>query len=551
MVYKGPRYRDFFDAVHKDETLIASYKSGPKRQKKEHSPTEEIIDPGLDLCATDDMSDDSLDLSLSPMSEDVDFHLPLVVQPSRNVAVESLGYFFKNYVNTPRDPSTNIFIEHILPMYLSTPRGSALSDAIHAVAINVTSMWMTRCVDSYLARDAYGKAVTRLKTLLEDPISCKTDETLATVFMLDFYDSLSQRFVHFIDSGTHQQGAVALLKHRGQDNFKTPLSQRLFNAMRSRHINYSLQAGKDVQLDESLLADETAVLPSAKLDLLNVKLAKLHMLARNGPPSANLDAVEFYKLVMQKALVIGKKLQAWEDSLPKSWQPVSVPASELHPSIREAGLYEDMCDVYSSLAVSHVNNSARSSHVGALRLVAMCSRKLQDLGIAIDPEIEPYVNGRIQAIVDRFCASIPFHLGNRTSVTFPHEHSEYPQIPADLRRLANYVDPFGNEVEMTMEDHGRAAAAIGGWFIMTPLAGFLRTPELQPPPLRSGPLMRKLRPGQLEWIRGQMLRIQKIYLFPADGSQQYHDWTWVLKQFVDYQGKPLYPPRPLIHPWPL
>jgi hypothetical protein len=415
-------------------------------------------------------------------------------------------------------------------MYLNTSPHSALYEAIHGVAINITSMWMARHVDSYLAREAYGKAVTRLKTLLEDPVQCKTDETLATVFMLDFYDSLSQRFVKFVDTGTHQQGAVALLKHRGKDNFKTPLSQRLFNAMRSRHINYSLQAGKDVQLDPSLLADETAVLPSAKLDLLNVELANLHILARTGPEALNLSMTEFYKLVLDKALFLEKKLQAWTESLPRSWQPVSVPAADLHPSIREAGLYENMCDVYSSLTVSHVNNAARSSHVGALRLIALCINGLRDLGVAADPHVEFHVIDRIQSIVDKFCASIPFHLGNRTGVTFPHERREYPHIPAELRRLANYVDPFGNEVEMTMDDHARAAAAIGGWFIMTPLAGFLKAPALRSSNARPGPLMRKLRPGQLDWIRGQMDRIQKIYLFPTDGSQQYHDWTWVLRQ---------------------
>ncbi|EXJ64353.1 hypothetical protein A1O7_00689 [Cladophialophora yegresii CBS 114405] len=529
-----PGYRDFFDAVHKDETSFISRKSGPKRQKRTHAPAEDDIHASLDLCLSEECprysTDESIDSSIFPIPNHASSCLALFTQPSRNVVCESLGYFFTNYVNTPRDPSTNIFIEHILPMYLNTPPDSALYEAIQGVAINVTSMWMARHVDSYLAREAYGKAVTCLKALLEDPVQCKTDETLATVFMLDFYDSLNQRFVKFVDTGTHQQGAVALLKHRGKDNFKTPLAQRLFNAMRSRHINYSLQAGKDIELDPSLLADETAVLPSAKLDLLNVELANLHKLAQSGPDALHLSMTEFYKLVLSKALFLEKKLQAWFDSLPVSWRPVSVSAADLHPTIREAGLYENMCDVYSSLAVSHVNNAARSSHVGALRLIALCLQGLQDLGVAVDPVIDFHVNDRIQLVVDKFCASIPYHLGNRTGVTFPHEQSEYPWVPCDLRRLANYVDPFGNEVHMTMEDHARAAAAIGGWFIMTPLAGFLKAPALRSPNAKPGPLMRKLRPGQLDWIRDQMARIQKIYLFPADGSQQYPDWTWVLKR---------------------
>ena len=528
--------------MHKDETAtFSSGKGDSKRQKAAESSPDEASESNGSVSITSVFESqypiiESFDQPPCSMEDSdptfnfTDEDLAILIHPSRDVVAESLGYFFTNYVNTPRDPSTNIFIEHILPMYLNTPIDSALSDAIHAVAMNITSMWMKRWVDSYHAREAYGKAVTHLKTLLEDPVQCKTDETLATVFMLDFYDSLNQRFVQFVDTGTHQQGAVVLLKHRGEDNFKTPLSQRLFNAMRSRHINYALQAGRKVVLDPSLLTDETAVLPSAKLDLLNVDLADLHVLARGGPEAANLSLHGFYEAVMERSLVLEKKLQAWRETLPKSWQPVPIPASQLHPSIREAGLYLDMCDVYSSLAVSHVNNAARSSHVGTLRLIALCLRGLKHIGATPNPEIETYVAMRTQEIVDRFCASIPFHLGNRTSITFPHEHREYPQIPTELRRLANYVDPFGNEVEMTMEDHARAAAAIGGWFIMTPLAGFLKAPAMREPEVQPGPLMRVLRPGQLEWIRGQMQRIQKIYLFPTGGFQQYHDWTWVLKQ---------------------
>lgn len=532
--------------MHKDETLVASHKGPSKRQRKQAPPP-------------DDSTDDSLAcypyLSPSPLSSDTpNSDLSLSIQPSRDVALESLGYFFTNYVNTPRDPSTNIFIEHILPMYLNTSPTSALSDAIHAVAINITSMWMVNYVDTYHAREFYSKAVSRLKELLQDPVECKKDETLATVLMLDFYDSLNQRFVHFIDTGTHQQGAVALLKHRGEDNFKTPLSQRLFNAMRSRHINYSLQAGQEVSLDPLLLTDDTAILPSAKLDLINVKLSRLHKLAREGPEAVNLSLVEFYQLVLKQALVVEKELQAWTDGLPKSWQPLAVPASEVHPSIHEAGLYQDMCEVYSSLTVSHINNAARSSQIGTLRLVALSTKGLEEMGIPVNPELDEYLTTQVQYIADRFCASIPFHLGNRTGLAFPHEYREYPQIPAELRQMANYVDPFGNKVEMTMEDHVRAAAAIGGWFVMTPLAGFLKAPVMRSASIKAGPLMGRVRKGQLDWIRGQMLRLQKIYLFPAPTHiKPWQDWNWMLEQSRIKPGAHLFSVIPILaqRAWPV
>lgn len=445
----------------------------------------------------------------------------MLVTPSRNAEAECLTYFFTNYVNTPRDPSTNIFIEHILPLYIHAPEDSALTHAANAVAVNVTQMWMSRNADSSLARGRYAKAVSLVKSALQDPIQSKKDDTLATVFLLDFYDSLNRRFVGFVDTGMHQQGALALLRHRGKDNFANPTSQRLFTALRSRHINFVLQAGQKVQLEGDLMADDTAVLPSAKLDLINAELANLHVVASEGPKVMGLGLVEFYQTIIGRALAIDEKLEAWKNTLPESWRPVSIPASELHPSIRAAGVYGDTVDVYSSLTVSHVNNASRSSHIGALRLVSLCRRELKGLGVDIDPALDHYLQSKTQEIADRFCASIPYHLGNRTTLTFPHEHREYPHVPVELRRLANYVDPFGNPVEMTQDDHIRAAAAIGAWFVMTPLLGFLRAPFLKWPQTRPGPLVQHLREGQIDWVRGQMQRLQKIYGLPAHAGDHW------------------------------
>ncbi|KAI1629146.1 hypothetical protein EDD37DRAFT_38556 [Exophiala viscosa] len=512
-----PGYRDSFDAVHKDETLATSLKNSSKK-----SPGTDVVDETI--ASDSNYAGSTAQLSTpSPSQSD---SLVMLVSPSRNVETECLTYFFANYVDIPRDPSTNIFIEHILPLYISAPLESALTHAANAVAINVAQMWMQRGIDSSLARESYAKAVSLVQYALQDPVQSRTDDTLAAVFLLDFYDSLNKRFVGFIDTGMHQQGAMALLRHRGKENFESATSRRLFTALRSRHINFSLQAGKKVQLDGDLLAEETALLPSAKLDLINAELADLHVTVPDGPEAMGVGLVEFYQTIMQQALVIDEKLQAWRDSLPESWRPVAIPASQLHPTIRAAGVYGDTVDVYTSLTVSHINNAARSSHVGALRLISLCRRELEALGVEADPDLGQYLHTQMQEIADRFCASIPYHLGNRTTLTFPHEHREYPHVPIELRRLANYVDPFGNPVEMTQEDHIRAAAAIGGWFIMTPLMGFLRAPFLRSRNAIPGPLVSTLRYGQLDWVRGQMQRLQRIYGLPANGTPE---WKYPLR----------------------
>ncbi len=511
-----------FDTLHKDETHTHTHTAAHNNKKapSKKNPRVEIpedLDIALDDLVSPELNTSSTTSSSTPQSGDA----LMLIEPTRNAEAECLAYFFVNYVNIPRDPSTNIFIEHILPLYLNSSLDSALTQAANAVAINVTQMWMARYMDSYLARGTYARAVSLLKCALEDPIESKSDDTLAAVFLLDFYDSLNKRFVGFIDNGTHQQGAVALLRHRGEENFKSPTSQRLFTALRSRHISFSMQTGQRVMLNEDLLTEDTAILPSAKLDLINAELADLHVAAAEGPETIGTSAVEYYQSIIKRALVIAQKLEAWRNSLPKSWQSVPIPASELHPSIRAAGVYGDTVDVYSSLTVSHVNNASRSSHVGAFRLIALCQRELKALGVETDHRLHSNIISRTQEIVDRFCASVPYHLGNRTTLTFPHEHSEYPHVPDELRKLANYVDPFGNPVEMTQEDHIRAAAAIGGWFVMTPLSNFLRAPALQWPNSQPGPLVSHLRPGQMDWIRGQMKRLQAIYGLPTASTSNW------------------------------
>lgn len=444
--------------------------------------------------------------------------LSLITSPSRNVEIESIYWFFSNYVAVPRDPTTNIFIEHILPLYANAPTGSALYLATNAIALEIMQMWFSRTTGSHLARKHYGQAMLQLTETLQDEVESKKDETLATVFMFDFYDGLRKRFAGYIDSGAHQKGAIALLRHRGKKNFENPTARRMFSAIRSRHISYALEHCRKVMLEPDMLEEEDVQQPATQLDFVNAALAELMVYAEAGPKAAGMSSLDFHQLIMAKALLLDRKIQAWRASLPPSWQPVTVPISKVHPSIRAAGVYEDMVEVYSSLEVSHIHNAARSSHFNLLRIIEVCQRESEAHGQPrLDADLQDYLDQQTQMVIDGFCASVPYHLGNRTAMTLPHERCEYPPVPVELRRLTNYVDAMGHYTQMTMKDHSRAAAAIGGWFLITPLVGFLATPLMRGT-TRPGPthFISKIRPGQLDWIRTQLVRIKEIYLLPHD-----------------------------------
>ena len=128
------------------------------------------------------------------------------------------------------------------------------------------------------------------------------------------------------------------------------------------------------------------------------------------------------------------------------------------------------------------------------------------------------IDNELQTLIDDICASVPFHLGSRTTLSLPHEHHEYPPVPAHIRASANYLDSNGNSTTMSDQDHIRSAAAIGGWFVLTPLIAAMRYAQ----PLSKNTMINtsarleplNLRPGQLSWITGQVKRIHKVYRLP-------------------------------------
>lgn len=514
---KCPGYRNLFDALHRDETFIVS----TNRSRKYAYPTENVIQN--ELQAESILPNWSHATGSFPF-DDADTALPIFISPSRDLQQECLAYFISNFVDIPRDPSTNLFIQHLLPLYAKASVDGALAEAFLAVAINVAQICVAGSVDSADARRAYARAVMLLQKALRNPEHCSSDETLASILMLDFYDLVNEAFFGWGSVSPHLEGAIALLQERGWDTFQSDLSQRLFYAVWSRHINHCLVSGREVVLTPDVIPDETHTLPSTSLDFLNVELSKVQNLARGGCKAAQMTIGEFYYTVLIRALLLDQKLQEWCETLPVSWRPISIPILDVAPSILKAGVYRDLCEVYSSLEVSHTYNLARSSRIAALHLVSLSMIELTRLGIEVHPSLDQYLGRQTQDIVDRFCALIPFHLGDRLSLKPSSRRVEYPPLPLRLWRLVRYEDANGNVVDMTMKDHKRSAAAIGGWSIMLTLRRFLKAPIFHGSNNRSSPLLAKLRKGQLEWIRGQMKRLQMVYSLPDQSFNR----TWAL-----------------------
>lgn len=182
---------------------------------------------------------------------------------------------------------------------------------------------------------------------------------------------------------------------------------------------------------------------------------------------------------MKKASDIDRRFSVWPDTLPESWVPIRVPSKDMNsPTLQ---LYQDHCDVYKTLFVANTWNKLRLSQIQLRLAVISC----------LDHQLPTFANNKrrigceegIQELADDICACVPFCIGDRMRPGKRGEQGvKYPQVPG----------------RPPIMDHYHTGPTMGGWGIVAPLASLLK-------------MNIKMRPGQKQWLAGQMARTARIY----------------------------------------
>jgi hypothetical protein len=154
-----------------------------------------------------------------------------------------------------------------------------------------------------------------------------------------------------------------------------------------------------------------------------------------------------------------------------------------------------------------------------LQLIGRCQTLLEKTGEE-ELILSTYITTEIQSLIDSICDIIPFHLGNRVQPTTPDDELgiEYPLYPGapdvfnslSVGRAIPYIRP-----EVLRREHIRITSTAGGYFLLTTMLAILRAAR---PSAGAGPHTPPqliLRPGQLQWIFGQLRRLQTLYLIPT------------------------------------
>lgn len=104
------------------------------------------------------------------------------------VEQQASAYFFSNFVLLPQHGATRGFLDYLVPMIKSDSPNSTLGTCLKAVTL--ASLGNRPHAKPLLmpAVEQYNRALQQVNLALRDPLSQKTDQTLASVLLLGLFE---------------------------------------------------------------------------------------------------------------------------------------------------------------------------------------------------------------------------------------------------------------------------------------------------------------------------------------------------------------------------
>ena len=412
---------------------------------------------------------------------------------------EAICAFFLDFVLLPRHPdSFRGHLEHLLPLYQGALPNSPIALATSSVALSVSGNPHPRSSDRQLARNIFGRALRKTSNAIRDPVESLKDETLMAVLLLGLYErinaspsSTSQRpsSDHTEPApppasmtSTHNEGAAALVKHRGVANVKSPVAIGLLFAVRTQLVEHAIEQGQSFKRCPDSLSRVFAELPqnaAARLTSATTNIADLRSCAKTAlhQPRSAASEREVTDL-LEYAISIDLLVAAWPEGLPEDWKwtpatefdhpgaPSSSPSNR-SPDQRSKGLssdqpstpytYRGSKDIYLDLWVMSIWNQYRAARIKIQALILSCIAYLGPTHEASWYWRKVYAKMIAQQMADEICASVPFALGTMEAglATAAEERRA-----REARSVANHAPPMearATSSSMTSKTESEAA----------------------------------------------------------------------------------------------
>lgn len=502
-------YDDYFDRVHRDQSdsIRRKFQSakpvllngGQNQFQCQRQPPKEPPRPFPEVWARLRYDENAKPLALQIAEYDKRLCSIEKASPGRlQLRFEDLARdVFLNVLAT-HDMTTRVMggcICWVLPLLAQSPMSSPLHKVVLAAAVNMGVAWSRNRRWSALPPKYYAEAAHSLRLAVADETRCRDDDVLMASLVMDFIDHMNDGF--WVDPEddrprSHQTGAMALARHRGQANFKSEAGKAMLVTLQNVTVEYALQRGEALSRPFQAFFKSIPMSKNmpACLDALTIKLADLLLRARGPWICGSEDLLTLRREFLQ----LDNQFVDWYEDFAITSMFRVIKGDKIPASIRRLGVYQDRCSVYVDLEIANCVNIWRYRRILLLAALRNCNADGWGHDNDWDVGIIEYIDATIQRLADEICDCVPFFLGdyNDAAPTFNHLDVTFPSVSD------------GNKTFPTSKlGHARLATGAGGWTMLAPLTALSKLDK-------SGSASRpiQLREGQQEWIACQMHRVR-------------------------------------------
>ena len=410
-----------------------------------------------------------------------------------SIEEQATQHFFKSFaLPSPSKETTRGFFEVAESMFDRAEQDSPVRLATQAVAIVVAAKRPGQVYLAQLAARVYGKALAATQQAMQEPVDATSDTTLLTILLFSLYESITSSDHSKSAWNKHIDGAVAIVKARGVEQFKNPESLSLFRAVRTQMITNAVQQRKTIEDfpgPKGWLSDMDDDQPAA-FNLLAVSIAlpnlfsKAQVLLAQERTSESTVEVES---LLQEAQKLQHALVEWEVHMPAEGTNRlgnnSVGLIEPHIIEQKEGWSRSVraCD---HINISSVWNNHRINMMLCSSVVVDALRWLNPEGYLEDGRCCE-AKSRVQSLFDDICYSDTSNLedqeieGNPTADAISSAGKKPQRRRFHRRTLTKFL----------------VAEGIGGYFHFWPLYTASTTNSIPDIPKR--------------WMRGRLRSIAK------------------------------------------
>ena len=421
----------------------------------------------------------------------------------------AVPFYLEHYAGMGRDmESTRGFYELLVPAYLSQPQDSTLSLALTTLGAEVLSVWRQNRSSFRVPRSSYSRALAGLRVALSDSTERAKPATVLAVLVLQAYENASAVYGLRLASRAHHEGAASLFTRLDTDATKTAMHAHLRRFMLHTEVSSALRQKRPLKEDAYTWIGHRDVVygtanPSTALDIIGASVAELQasyaQLSKLRASRTTSYCVLREWLAQAKRL--DEKLLDWAENVPLHWRPSRLTGD--HDIDASITCYQSVCEVYPSCQIASIWNLWRSQR---LILVTVSLGTLMALitheGVPLFTHLTTFsgLQTTLQAMVDGICYSIPFHLGNRSTLPVLTDFSDPNfKLPSDS------LPDRGARATSTNHDR-RHIIAQGLWRVMHPLSCLMTLFSEE----EGEVIANLLRVGQQEWIEGQFVRVTSL-----------------------------------------